>query len=232
MVNRFIGCCDTPGCNEDSHRCPDADREPKSFRGYDGNITKCHPGSSWFTCPNASHLPFLGCCKSDPCSLGCPTEDLTQAFLTDDPKYTYQMVGFILIPINEASNSSTTSSVSLSSTSTSSDTSTSAYGSVPTANVAGQSAFHSDTPALKISIPPAPKSNVAAIAGGVIGGIVGLALVVGLLVICCRRRNTGPQHNINGGRYPAWDSGQPRSTQLDNAELGEMKQAASSSKSH
>ena len=236
-TNHFVGCCNTPACNDGAdgvggtNGCPDKDLEPASFTGYHGDdVTQgCHQGSSWYTCPDAIPLPFMGCCKRDPCSHGCPKEDLTQGFLTYGPKLTDKSFTFIPMSTNEASNSSTTSSVSPSSINTSFDTSTPAHSSVLTANVAGQSVLHTETPASKTTNPPAPKSNATAIAGGVAGGIVGLALLVGLLAICCRRRNTRP---LDEGRSLAWGSGPPYSTQPDNADLEVMKQGASSSQSH
>ena len=236
LTNHFVRCCNTPLCNDaadgvdGTNGCPDKDLKPASFTEYhDDDVTQgCHQGSLWYTCPDAIPLPFLGCCKHNPCSHGCPKEDFTQAFLMYDPKSTDQGVAFIPLSTNEASNSSTTSSVSPSSTNTSFDTSTSAHSSVLTADVAGQSALHTETPAPKTTDTPAPKSNATAIAGGVAGGIVGLALLVGLLAICCRRRNTRP---LDEGRSLARGSGPPDSTQPDNAELEFMKQGASSSQS-
>lgn len=207
------------------------DLEPTSFIKYHGDdVTQgCHQGSSWYTCSDAIPLSSMGCCKPDPCSHGCPKEDPTQAFLTYGPKLTDKSGTFIPTSTNQASNSSTTSSVSPSSINTSFDTPTPAHSSVLTANVAGQPALHTETPAPKTINPSASKSNATAIAGGVAGGIVGLALLVGLLAICCRRRNTRP---LDEGRSLAWGSGPPYSTQPDNAELEVMKQGASSSQSH
>lgn len=207
------------------------DPEPASFTEHHGDdVTQgCHQVSSWYTCLDGIPLLSMGCCKHDPCSHGCLKEDSTQAFLTSGPKLTNKSTTFIPMSTNEASNSSTTSSVSPSSINTSFDTPTPAHSSVLMTNVAGQSALHTETPAPKTTIPPATKSHATAIAGGVAGGIVGLALLVGLLAICCRRRNTRP---LDERRSLAWGSGPPYSTQPDNAELEVMKQGASSSQSH
>lgn len=207
------------------------DLEPTSIIKYhNDDVTQgCHQGSSGYTCPDAISIASMSCCERDPCSHGCPKGDRTQASLTHGPKLTDKSVTSIPMSTNEASNSSTTSSVSPSSINTSFDTPTPAHSSVPTTNVAGQSALHTETPAPKTTNPTALKSNATAIAGGVTGGIIGLALLIGLLAICCRRRNTRP---LDEGRSLAWGSGPPYSTQPDNAELEVMKQGASSSQSH
>lgn len=207
------------------------DLEPTRFiNDHNDDVTQgCHQSSSRYTYPDTISIPFISCYKRDPCSHGCSKEDPTQAFSTYGPKLTDRSTTFIPMSTKEASNSSTTSSVSPSSINTSFDTPTPAHSSVLTANLAGQSALHTETPAPKITNPLATKSNATAIAGGVAGGIVGLALLVGLLAICCRRRNTRP---LDEGRSLAWGSGPPYSTQPDNAELEVMKQGASSSQSH
>ena len=77
----------------------------------------------------------------------------------------------------------------------------------------------------------APEKHTAAIAGGVVGGVVGLALLVGLIAICCHRR-TDKARRLDEVNSPAWGMGQNRSIHPNDAELEEMKQGASPSKSY
>lgn len=256
MTTPFVGCCTEkiPACSNDNG-CQVGDLFPMSWIAddYSDDLSQsCDSGSVWYIC-SEEHLqhkspsPFMGCCKSNPCIEGCPTGDLTQAFLTNKTVHHFLSVIGLSAPSTASPRPSSSSSSSSSSSPTNIgfDEETPVYSSAPTATTAGHSALLTGTPASKSTNTPAsitadtfhststnttnPKSNSTAIAGGVTGGIVGLALLVGLLAICCRRRNARPQHTVEG-RSSALGSGQPRSLQADSAELEEMKQGPTPSR--
>lgn len=92
---RFIGCCTVDPCTEErGGECPTDDLRPASFSSdvYNqiGQQSCFMPEDEglWYTCKAmADNLtPFMGCCKSNPCSPdGCATEDLFPARLSDNP---------------------------------------------------------------------------------------------------------------------------------------------------
>ena len=225
----FIGCCNTQPCD---NGCPIGDLKPASWKiDYSGDMPhqKCNPGSSWHKCQNATQS-FIGCCKSDPCSRGCPTVDLTPAFV-DDSVFSPSL-STTKVPISSTTSSSPSPSSSLSSSSSSFTrtgftTSTPNLGGVSTETQGDQTARPTVTTVPKST---STSSNAAAIAGGIAGGIAGLALLVGLLAICRRRRKIKSQLGIDEGRFSAWNSGQSRSIQPGSAELDEIKQGPSTSK--
>lgn len=226
-----------------------------NFSQMSDNVSqRCDSGGSWYICPDknlhpGSPPPFMGCCKSEPCTKGCSEGDLTQAFLTSNITIANRYLSALGVSPSSTTSYSTSLSFRPSSSSSSSscsspinmgfDEGTSVYSSAPTAIAAGHSVLLTGTPASKSTNTPASnttdtllststnttnsKSNSTAIAGGVAGGIVGLALLVGLLAICCRRRNVRLQRTVEG-RSSALGSGQTRSLQADSAELEEMKQ--------
>ena len=75
----------------------------------------------------------------------------------------------------------------------------------------------------------APKSNTAAVAGGIAGGIIGLALLLTVLAICSRRRTTRTLRGTDQGKLPVWGSGQARTIGAGGGELEEIKQGPSPS---
>ena len=82
----FVGCCNSEAS---SNGCSDGNLEPASFNtAYYGQFKdqECPTGSRWYTC-TGTKPPFMGCCKSNPCSNdGCPAGDLTAGFLSSNPK--------------------------------------------------------------------------------------------------------------------------------------------------
>lgn len=82
---RFLGCCaDITGTEVCADGCTNV--QPASFdKDYYDQVTRngCQDSQGqWYTCQDTS-TPFLGCCKSNPCSNnGCPEGDLVPAQLS------------------------------------------------------------------------------------------------------------------------------------------------------
>lgn len=73
--SRFVGCCDDDPCS--IRGCNQGNLKPASFNpAHHGTFPdlECNSGN-WYTC-NGTSPPFMGCCKSNACAQGCPTEDL------------------------------------------------------------------------------------------------------------------------------------------------------------
>ena len=239
----FSGCCTNKLCNGDGH-CPTENFQPASVNISDTRKIYCRAGINLEKC-NQSAPSLRGCCNSggNACSDRCPQGDLTQGFLH------YDLIAVIAIPSAQAPPISQGSSlfgplptstntadapswgggsVQGAPTAQGSSSPTSVSSKVQAAATASQLPSQSPT---QTAI-PVSKTNTPAIAGGVVGGIVGLALLIGLLFICCRRRTTKPGQQIEKGSSPTWSSEQARSIETDDAELEEMKQGPSPSKSH
>ena len=85
--SKFVGCCSgsVDPCDETTS-CPQKNIRPASFDVAEYGTfpdQTCAADSNWYTCAGTNPA-FMGCCKSNPCSSGCPTEDLTAASLSDD----------------------------------------------------------------------------------------------------------------------------------------------------
>ena len=206
-------------CPDDGQRyacsdgCPYTDLESANFNATSSGENKCRPGRTWVGCEYITSL-YVGCCKSHPCSDGSPPENLTQSKLAVNSSgagYLPSTTEF-WIP---SPTSRSPPSVPTFTTEANTFTSISVPESPPAATTAPQPGQ---------TTKPVPTRNTAAIAGGVIGGVVGLALLVAVLALCCRRRTIRPQQRMDEGRSPTWSSGQIR-------ELDEMKQGQSPCKS-
>ena len=92
----------------------------------------------------------------------------------------------------------------------------------------GPGATHTDQPDLQNNR-AAPKSNTAAVAGGIAGGVVGLALLLAVLAICYRQRITGPLKGTDQRKLPTWGIGQARAIGAGGGELEEIKPGPSPS---
>ncbi len=241
----FIGCSTTKTCY--SHH-DDRDDSPDTYcfnttYSYEG---KYYADSNHTRCDNPIS-PIVGCCKNgtNNCAHSCPPENLTQSFLSVIPdaivdhSSSYAQTDLYTIWFYELSPTFTpevyvpgeasTPTVDtlagepqMTSTTQGLAPSTSVSSTTEPAATGGQSALQ--------TAQPGPKSNTAAIAGGVAGGCVGLALLVGILVICCRRRITKPRQHMNEARSPTWALGKAPSRTRNDSELEEMKQGPSPSK--
>ena len=132
--------------------------------------TGTYPGGNKnATCENLDLHLLYNHYDDDLCPSGCPQADLTPRILSD-----------ISAGLNEQQSTTRPSDSSIVSSSTSSSqdlfTSSSVVRSAITAAVTAVS--QSPPPINTSNNTPAPKSNAAAIAGGVAGGIAGLALLV------------------------------------------------------
>lgn len=84
-TGNFIGCCTSNPCSS-ANGCPSGNLKPASFdAAYYGDFhdQECSAGL-FYTCNNTKP-PFLGCCKSNPCSQGCPSDSLAAVFLSGNP---------------------------------------------------------------------------------------------------------------------------------------------------
>jgi cbb3-type cytochrome oxidase subunit 3 len=85
--SKFVGCCGSDPCSPTSNGCTAGNLYPASFNASAyGTFAdqECSAGL-FYTC-SATHPPFLGCCKSNPCAQGsCPQTDLASSFLSSDP---------------------------------------------------------------------------------------------------------------------------------------------------
>lgn len=177
--SNFVGCCNSSPCKDG---CPDGNIEPASFDpAYIGQFPdqECPAGSRWYTCA-ATSPPFMGCCKSNPCTDGCPVGDLTAGFLSSNPK------------IAAAFNPSGGSSSLTSSSPTSSSASAPSLSCVP-----AQSSSTSSSQAA-----PSGSSHTGAIAGGVVGGVAAIALLIALLVFYCKRKSAKSSEHVRESRMP------------------------------
>lgn len=230
--NSSQGYCIPPACNEGNSDYEEDDPTPGSTTPSNHGNTQsenCAQGGSWWTCPNKNPLinALKDCCAGTLCSDNCLQANITQvyrAFNSSDADFLFTL-GFSTPSTTSSPNNGFTLSYTpagvdqIASAAQSSAASISLPGSTPTATAAGQSTLGPTT--------PAPKSNTAAIAGGVAGGIVGLALLLALLAICCCRRINRPQRHMDEGKSPTWGPGNARSSQPGDAEQEEIKQGPS-----
>ena len=222
----FYYCYDFIACSTKEYHYPE---RPKFSTTYSLNGIYRRDGND--TCEN-TRPQYIGCCQADTdeSPAGCPQRNLTSGPFT-------AILTFLQTSTTPSSLSITPSSASSSRSFVTSATLSPVSSSVPTETVGGQTALLAVPSVLSVpSITSVPKStsspsNTAAIAGGVVGGVAGLALLVGLLVIYRRRRKTKSQHGMSKGTFSGWNSGQPRFVSPSNAELHQIKQEPSTSKS-
>ena len=227
--HKSIKCC-TIFQNGDDH-CP-SDQKQATWSATYSDGGRWDASSNSTTCENqaASHM---GCCKieTSKCAFGCPQSNLSTSFvnfdlvvdaesqsvqsqtitattLTLELAHTPKVLGGAVQQVSATQDSSSSSSIPTS---------------VSTAIYESQSAPPRAT--------STPETNSAAIAGGVAGGIVGLALLVGILAICYRRQTSRVRH-VDEGRSPSWALGHGHSIHPNDAALEQIKQGASPSKSH
>lgn len=163
--SRFVGCCtgSIDPCNEKTS-CPQKNLKPASFDISEYGTfpdQTCDADSNWYTC-TGTNPAFMGCCKSNPCSSGCPTNDLTAASLSVD-----DAVASAFITTSPAA--------------------------------ATSKAAATTTPAASSSA----GDHVGAIAGGAIGGVAGIALVVIGIIWCFKRRRETQQRELERRKMEA-----------------------------
>ena len=208
--SNFVGCCASEPC---SNGCSAGNLAPASFDpNYYGKFPdqQCPKGSNWYSCQQTSP-PFLGCCKSNACDAGCPSGDLTAAFLDSNPK-----VAAPFLPSGAASSASAVASLSSSTPSDKGSTSASATTTASSVTTSSSSAKSSTLPAASSTASVSnssvnsaqslatstnsPNTPVGAIAGGAVGGVAVLALLIGLLLFYCRRRSRSSRQHMNSHR--------------------------------
>ena len=83
----FLGCCDIDNYSDHApceDACSNSTLESASFdpdKYGDIKDQDCSGGGDWYTC-EVTNPPFMGCCLSDPCDFGCPSDDLKPGFLS------------------------------------------------------------------------------------------------------------------------------------------------------
>ncbi|MCJ1436943.1 hypothetical protein MMC27_006326 [Xylographa pallens] len=217
----FVGCCtgDNP-CGDAG--CSAGDLQPASFvaSAYGTFADQlCNAGSQWYTCAG-TNPSFMGCCQSDACSNnGCPAQDLTPG--------TLQSVPALNSAYNPISNPSATSSAAASSTSAPMTTPTTT--SVPnsqtsiagtptsTSTSAGASASSTSPPETSTS-QHSSSPHTAAIAGGAVGGVAFLALLLALLLWYCRRNVRASRRHMDNSRAFSGAAGITASNDASHAE--------------
>ena len=192
----FVGCCKSEPC---VNGCPAGNLEPASFDpSWYGKFPdqQCPIGSQWYTCA-LTNPAFMGCCKSSPCTDGCPAGDLTAAFLDSNPGLAGQFSPSPALSVASATTSSSSSS------SMSTITSTSSSSAATPSTTAG-----SIVPVDAVGLPaPQHSTSTGIIVGAVIGGAVIIAIL--LLLFYYRRRaalyrkkikdrHDGPAQNLFG----------------------------------
>jgi hypothetical protein len=195
---RFFGCCNNDPCRLG---CKQGDLEPTSFNPAAWSTfpdLECSSGQFW-TCRDTSP-PFMGCCRTNPCSLGCPIEDLSSAFLGNNEAIACQFYP-------DGCPSSSSSSTKMASTVSSTQ---SAASSTTTSAVSGS---HSSTSSASPKVVASPKTPTGPIVGGAVGGIAGF-IIVALLIFCCyrhaaksrRARNSEVDAQTNRQSVKTWNS--------------------------
>ncbi|KAL4968113.1 uncharacterized protein BDV14DRAFT_8622 [Aspergillus stella-maris] len=96
----FVGCCSSDPCTNSNTTspCPDVYAASYDAGAFGGTIfdsirpNTCidRPNTNWFTC-NFTSPPFIGCCASNPCSEGCPDDDVLQASWSSSRNDQYQL---------------------------------------------------------------------------------------------------------------------------------------------
>lgn len=161
--SRFVGCCTVEPC---VNGCAETQLKPASFlkeKYKDVTGALCPGESNWWTCAGTTP-PFLGCCKSNPCTQnGCPSKDLMAAILSPA-----RSEALPYSPIANPSLTASTVSSSVSTASLSTATLLPSTARLPTA-----------TPLPSESTPLSTKTRTL---GGIIGGAVGGGF---LLVLVC-----------------------------------------------
>jgi len=182
----FVGCCNTANaCTKQG--CGSASLEPAGWdlTALNGTIwnqlsdQKCDMPKTFYSC-NLTQPSFWGCCNSDPCRNNgvCPTEDLEPASLGANP------FGWNFFTVNNASSQPSGVSTGISMTTGSSNIPTTSDSAV--VNGITQSS-----------------TNVGAIAGGVVGGVILLLAIVAGIWLCRKKRASRQPEAVGPGNVYA-----------------------------
>ena len=190
--SKFVGCCSNEPC---SFGCRQGNLKPASFDpAYYGTFPdlECNSGN-WYTC-SGTNPPFMGCCESDPCNRGCPTEDLAAGWVGNNEAIACQFY---------AQGCSSPSSSTTASRSSATRFSNSLTTSLPSSSTHSSSSSTTAPPA-----PTSGKSSTGTIVGGAVGGVVGIAIVVILLFYCYRhaaksRKNRNSEFDTQNSQQKA-----------------------------
>ena len=225
----FVGCCNSEAC---SNGCSDGNLEPANFNtAYYGQFKdqECPTGSRWYTC-TGTKPPFMGCCKSNPCSNdGCPAGDLTAGFLSSNPKVAADFLPSGAASSSTSSLTSSESSTSTSASHTSSTVSTTSSVSFSTASSAAAAATYAVTAqASAIAAPVASQhSSTETIAGASVGGVGATLVLLALLAFFIRRKTNNSRQHMAFSRAGIWGSGTETVVGGDSAAATEKRPDAS-----
>lgn len=197
----FVGCCTLNPCNDDgcnSSNLRPASFDPKKYGTFADQACWGNSSVGWYTC-TGTNPPFMGCCATNPCrgGAGCPFQNLVAGKLSSNSASAADFLGFT----NSSSSSTATSgrlSASINSTTALSATSssisiskTSYSSSATTAPAISSLASPSVTStAALVAARPALNSMTGVIVGSLLGGIMFLALIIGLSMLWIRRRTS------------------------------------------
>ena len=174
--NGFLGCCGSDPCGGGGPgSCSDLAAAGLGDLPYGSFADQaCPNGGLFYTCSGPPS--FFGCCVSNPCSGGCPQNDLRPAGLQGGQNdFTPSLVRSVITSSTVSTTYSSSTSIATSATSAS----TTSAPSAPSAIIAG------DTTS---TVAPAPASrNVSAIAGGATGGAIVLLALLAILAFLFRR---------------------------------------------
>ncbi|MCJ1419886.1 hypothetical protein MMC32_006242 [Xylographa parallela] len=199
----FVGCCtgDNP-CGDAG--CSAGDLQPASFvaSAYGTFADQlCNAGSQWYTCAGANPS-FMGCCQSDACSNnGCPAQDLTPGILQSVPALNSAYDPISNPGATSSAVASSTSAPMTTPTATSVANSQTSIAGTPTSTGTSAEAFASSTSSpTTITSQRSSGPHTAAIAGGAVGGVAVLGILLVLLLWYCRRNVRASRRHMDDSR--------------------------------
>ncbi|KAI0396973.1 hypothetical protein F5Y17DRAFT_47198 [Xylariaceae sp. FL0594] len=200
MYFRFVGCCATDPCVDALDGiCRTEDLSPAAFdptKYYDIPNQQCNPittpgNSSWYTC--TAGPTFLGCCASNACANGgiCPTEDLTNAILSDDDDTAAIFLTGAPTFITTATTATTRTTAPSSTAGSSSANGSSTSSASPVSSTLTPNPSSSSPPLAASSSNDSPP--IGATVGGALGGLVILGIVACIFYYRRRKRRRTQQ---------------------------------------
>ena len=238
----FTDCCSSPICHNvtiNSNSCP---REKQSnvtvtvirYKTSGCFVSGDDPYLNWNQCPPT--LSYLiddpqSCCMNETsqCTSCSQVESNQSWFLILDAGSEVSPSSPVNSPSASSNTTDTSGEANLTSTTKISATPTSSTAQIAATQNSVSDSQSTTTPVGRPVSSDSRSSNTAAVAGGVTGGIVALALLLAILVVYCRRRITGPLKNADQRKISTWGSGEAHPIQAGDAELQEIKQGRSPS---